>query len=140
MYKSRWFHRFINKTMRGGRKWKSEKILYDFLSWINLRTRKNGILLFHAVLHQIKPVLIVLPRRLGRRIYQVPVPLETMKQYKLALKWLMAAVKKNKRMPFGEALAHEIINILFFKKSEVLRKKNEVYASVIANRAYTHFR
>lgn len=114
--------------------------MYDFLSWINLRTRKNGILLFHAALHQIKPVLIVLPRRLGRRIYQVPVPLETIKQYKLALKWLMAAAKKNKRMPFGEALGQEIINIVFLKKSEVLRKKNELYESVIANRAYTHFR
>ncbi len=72
--------------MRHGKKGLSEKILIEMMKLINQKVSGNPLLVFHQALNQIKPVLTVLSRRVGRRIYQVPVPLQTIKQYKMALK------------------------------------------------------
>jgi len=72
--------------MRHGKKGIAEKILVKMLTILNQQGKGNAFLIFHQALNQIRPVLTVIPRRVGRRIYQVPVPLERKKQYKLALK------------------------------------------------------
>lgn len=69
-----------------GKKGISEKIMIKMLTTVNQKVGGNALLVFHQALSQIKPVLTVISRRVGRRIYQVPVPLATLKQYKTALK------------------------------------------------------
>lgn len=43
-------------------------------------------------------------------------------------------------MPVAENLATELLDTVFLKRSEVLRKKAELYETVVKNRAYTHYR
>lgn len=38
------------------------------------------------------------------------------------------------------ALSDEILQTVFFQRSEALKKKEAVYDSVILNRAYSHYR
>lgn len=139
-YESRWLNKLINKTMRHGKKGLSEKILMEMMQLINQKVSRNPLLVFHQALNQIKPVLTVLSRRVGRRIYQVPVPLQTVKQYKTALKWLTLIARNNRQNPVAETLAQELIDTVFFKRSEALKRKNELYETVVKNRAYTHYR
>jgi small subunit ribosomal protein S7 len=76
----------MNKTMSRGKKGLAEKTIIQFLTITNQQVSGNSLLIFHQALNQLKPVLTVISRRIGRRIYQVPVPLETLKQYKTSLK------------------------------------------------------
>lgn len=130
----------MNKLMRQGKKGLAEKIVVQMMTLINQRSQGNAILIFHEALDRIKPVLTVVSRRVGRRIYEIPVPIETMKQYKLALKWLVQIARKNSQLPVAETLANEILNTVFFKRSEALKRKNELYDLILRNRAYTHYR
>ncbi len=50
------------------------------------------------------------------------------------------AAKKNNQMPIAETLATELIDTVFFKRSDILRKKADLYDTVVKNRAYTHYR
>jgi ribosomal protein S7 len=53
---------------------------------------------------------------------------------------LVGTAKKNKQLPVAESLANEIISTVFFKRSETLKKKSELYDTVVKNRAYGHYR
>lgn len=72
--------------MRHGKKGVAEKNMIQMLTLINQTVGGNSLLVFHQALNLVKPVLTVISRRVGRRIYQVPVPLPTLKQYKTSLK------------------------------------------------------
>lgn len=81
----------MNKRRRQGKKGKAERIILERLTLVNRklgtkRTNGNALLIFHQALNQLRPVLTLVSRRIGRRFYQIPVPLPTFKQYKLALK------------------------------------------------------
>lgn len=72
--------------MRSGKKGHAEKILLSALTRINQRSHRNALILFHTAIEKLKPVLSIVLRRVGRRIYEVPVPVYDMKQYKIALR------------------------------------------------------
>lgn len=76
----------MNKFIKSGKKSIAEKMLLNLLVRINQTSNGNSVLLFHEALERIKPVLTVVIRRVGRRFYEVPVPLDPVKQYKFALR------------------------------------------------------
>ena len=100
-FQSVWLNKLQNRLMRHGKKGIAEKILVKMLTILNQQGKGNAFLIFHQALNQIRPVLTVIPRRVGRRIYQVPVPLERKKQYKLALKWITGLARNKKKTGGG---------------------------------------
>jgi len=126
--------------MKAGKKGKAEQIVTRFLIDLNQICLGNPHVIFHEVLENLKPALTVVTRRVGRRYYQVPVPVKTLRQYTIALSWIVAAVKENRRINASQVLTEEFVGAYFFKESEALRKKEQLYQTVIKNRAFNHYR
>jgi len=130
-----------NKLMHDGRRGAAEKIFFRVLSELNRYSPQgDGPKLFYAALERLKPTLITVTRRVGRNYYSVPVPLKGSRQYKLAFQWLLEAARKSRRATLHTSLAEEVVAVVSGRPSEALKKKEALYRSVVANRAYSHYR
>jgi small subunit ribosomal protein S7 len=130
-----------NKLMHDGRRGPAEKIFFKTLGELNRYNKKKvGYALFYKALERLKPALVTVVRRVGRNYYNVPVPIQGSRQYKIAFQWLLEVAKKNSRVPLYRGLADEIIAIISSSPSDALKKKEAMYRSVITNRAYSHYR
>ena len=140
LHQSRWLVKLTNRLMQDGKKGKAEKIVMEMLERINQDSQGNAVTIFHQALEQLKPILSLVRRQVGGRVYEIPVPVPPIKQYKFALTWLVEAAKKNKQVPLAEGLADELMGTVFSNRSEALKRKEELYTTAIKNRAYLHFR
>ncbi len=129
-----------NKLMRDGKKGQAEKLFLQTLKELNRYSQGQSATLIHTALERLKPSLITVLRRVGRNYYNVPVPVNGVKQYKIALRWLVEGARKNIGVPLSSSLADEVISTVASSHSEALKKKDVLYESVIRNRAYYHYR
>ena len=140
LYRSIWIAKLINKLTTSGKKTQAEKIMLDCLTHVNQASRGNVLLIVHEAIELLRPSLAIVVRRIGRRYYQVPVPLKIRRQHTMALNWLLTVVKGNSKAIAAETLAEELLNTYFLKRSESLRQKEQLYQTVIKNRAFNHYR
>lgn len=140
LYRSIWIAKLINKLTTSGKKTQAEKIMLDCLTHLNQASRGNVLLIVHEAIELLRPSLAIVVRRIGRRYYQVPVPLKIRRQHTMALNWLLTVVKGNSKAIAAETLAEELLNTYFLKRSESLRQKEQLYQTVIKNRAFNHYR
>lgn len=75
----------LNKIRSQGKKGRAERVFLRTLFVITQHTLGNTVLVFHEAVENIKPVLRIVLRRVGRRIYEVPVPVFSIKQYKVVI-------------------------------------------------------
>jgi small subunit ribosomal protein S7 len=75
-YNNELVSRFINKIMQRGKKGLAERIMYDAMELIQLRTGRDPVEVFEQAVYNATPVLEVKPRRVGGATYQVPVQIE----------------------------------------------------------------
>ena len=130
-----------NKFMRDGRKGPAEKLYFKTLRELNrYSTTGSGFALFYLALERLKPALVTVGRRVGRNNYQVPVPVQSPRQYKMAFQWLLEASRKGPRLPLHRCLAEEVIATLSTSPGEAVKKKEALYRAVVTNRAYSHYR
>ena len=71
-YQSLMLARFINKTMKNGKKSTAQRIVYDALDIIENTEKKGGMDVFEQAIRNTSPLLEVKPRRVGGATYQVP--------------------------------------------------------------------
>lgn len=134
--------KLINKVMKDGKKRLAEKHVYNALSEIKKKTKKDPVELFEKAVKTVSPRLEVRSRRVGGAAYQVPVEVRGRRKTHLALKWLIEAAreKPNKDFhTFGEKLAAEIISAAK-EQGEAVKKRDTVHKMAEANRAFAHFR
>ena len=71
--------------MHDGRKGSAEKIYFKTLRELNQYSNEGaGFALFYLALERLKPALVTVVRRVGGNYYQVPVPVQSPRQYKMA--------------------------------------------------------
>jgi len=73
--------KFVNLLMVDGKKSKSEKIVFNLLKFLHLKTQKPPVDVFFEALANISPRVTVQSVRVRRRSYQVPFPLSRSKQF-----------------------------------------------------------
>lgn len=130
-----------NKFMHDGRKGSAEKIYFKTLRELNQYSKEGaGFALFYLALERLKPALVTVVRRVGSNYYQVPVPVQSPRQYKMAFQWLLEGARTGSSLPLHQSLAEEVVAILSSSQSEGLKKKEALYKSVVTNRAYSHYR
>jgi ribosomal protein S7 len=141
LYKASLLITLQNKLMHDGRKGPAEKVFLATLKELN-RYSKGGsaTTLFYTALDRLKPALITVVRRVGRNYYNVPVPLEGPKQYKIAFQWLLEAGRKKSRSSLPRRIVGEVIATISSSHSEAFKKKEAMYRTVVTNRAYSHYR
>ena len=130
---------FINRVMRGGKKSVAARIVYDSFDLIEDRTKKNPLEVFETAIKNVSPAMEVKPRRVGGATYQVPMEVPHHRQFALATRWILGAIRARPGKSFSEKLAAELMDAANNTGSSI-RKREEVHKMAEANRAFSHYR
>jgi len=132
--------RFINCMMKEGKKSLAARNFYKAIEILSETAPENdGFQVFEAALKNVKPMNEVKSRRIGGSNYQVPVRVRWERQTTLAIRWLVAEIRKRKEKTFAERLATELREASSGVGS-AMRKRETVHKMAEANRAFSHFK
>jgi small subunit ribosomal protein S7 len=130
---------FTHKLMHSGKKSTAERVMYNTLTIIEQRTRRNPMETFEQAVRNAMPVLEVRPRRVGGATYQIPLEVRPERQLSLAMRWLLAAARARKGRPISERLAAELMDAAS-GQGVTIKKRDDTHRMAEANRAFVHYR
>ena len=131
--------KFMNSIMIDGKKSTAERIVYGALEQVQEKTGRSGLEIFHEALENVKPLVEVRSRRVGGATYQVPTEVRPVRAQALALRWVIAGMKKRSETTTNERLAGELLDASNNRGSAV-KKKEDTHKMAEANRAFAHYR
>ncbi len=131
--------KFINYTMKHGKRSVAERAFYSALDMVKDRSGQDGIEVFRTALNNVKPAVEVKSRRIGGATYQVPVEVRAERRTQLAMRWLIGFARSRPENTFAERLAAEL---LMASKNEgpSIKKREDTHRMAEANRAFAHCR
>lgn len=138
-YNSEQVQSFINRVMKDGKKSVATRLVYETFDIMEERTGKDPLELFEQAIENASPVMEVRPRRVGGATYQVPMEVPPHRQFALATRWILGAVRSRTGKAFPELLADELLDAANGTGSAVHRRE-ESHRMAKANRAFSHFR
>ncbi len=131
--------RLINYVMVRGQKETARKIVYGAFEIIKKEKENNDpVEVYNAAIRNAGPLMEVRSRRVGGANYQVPREVRPERRVALALRWLIAAARKQKGTPMHKALAKELL-LASKEEGEAVKKRDDVHKMAEANRAFAHF-
>ncbi|PIS14590.1 30S ribosomal protein S7 [Candidatus Shapirobacteria bacterium CG09_land_8_20_14_0_10_39_12] len=134
--------KFINRSMRSGKKSVAQQNIYDALKLIKEKLNQDGLMVFRQAVENVKPQVEVRSRRVGGAAYQIPTPVRGDRKESLAIRWLIQAAQKkpNKEFhTFAEKLVAELIDA-YNNTGGAIKKKEDTRRMADANKAFSHFR
>ncbi len=131
--------KFINIMMLHGKKSTSAGFIYEALKRLEKDFNEEAITVFYKALDNIRPRVIVKPRRIGGATYQVPLEVTKPKGYSIAMHWLRDFVRNKKDKPTSVKLYDEIANA-YREEGPIIKKRNDTHRMADANRAFAHFK
>ena len=129
--------KFINMTMRKGKKFLAQKIVYKAFNYIGEKTKKDPLEVFNQAIKEASPRMNTKPKRVGGATYQVPMEVNEKRQVYLAIDWILEAAKKKKGEPMAEKLAEELI-LAAKGGGGAVKKRIGVEKMAEANKAFAH--
>ena len=138
-YKSSIIPKLINSIMYDGKKTIPEKIVYDAIDKIKLKSKEEPITIFNEAINNIRPTVEVRSRRVGGATYQVPVEVKSKRSQALALRWIIDASRKRKDKKMSDKLFNEIYDA-YQNKGSAFKKKEDTHKMAESNKAFAHFR
>lgn len=140
-YGSKVVQKFINVIMNEGKKSLARKIVYGALEVLGKSVsndKAKTLELLDKVLTNVKPQVEVKARRVGGRVYQVPIQVRPRRAQSLALNWIIESSKKRKGKTMLEKLAKELVDASE-GNGESVKKRASVHKMADANRAFSHY-
>ncbi|MBT4922075.1 MAG: 30S ribosomal protein S7 [Rickettsiales bacterium] len=132
--------KFINFVMEQGKKTVAEAIVYDAFDMMQEKGKKEDPLeAFVEAIAAVEPRLEVKSRRVGGATYQVPIDVEKGRANVLAIRWILAAVKKRKERTASARLYSEVMDILSGRGNSLKTREN-THKMAEANRAFAHYK
>ena len=131
--------KFINMLMLDGKKSLAEKIFYDAMQNIEMKTGQPAMNVFRQALQNAKPILEVRSRRVGGATYQVPMEVSYRRRDSLARRWLVQHSRARSGKTMAQRLAGELLDAARGDGGAV-RKKEDVHRMADANKAFAHYR
>src|SRR5258708_29736119 len=107
-YRNIYVAMFINRMMRGGKKSVARSVMYNALTLVEDRARRDPIEVFEQALNNAAPAVEVKPKRVGGSTYQVPMEVDPGRGRALAMRWLLAAARARSGRNMSEKLAGEL--------------------------------
>ena len=130
----------INRIMKGGKRSKAERIVYDALADIGGRTSGGDPLsVIKRAVENVKPSLEVKSRRVGGATYQVPIEVRPKRSTTLALRWIVQYARIRREHSMAERLAGELLDASNGVGAAVKRRE-DTHKMAEANRAFAHYR
>ena len=131
--------RFVSCLFRQGKKSVGEKIFYDALDLVKVRTDKEGVQVFEQAVDNVKPIIQVRSRRVGGQTYQVPVEVRQDERLSLSFRWLITYAKGRGEKTMAQRLAGELLDASS-GQGQAVQRREETHRMAEANRAFAHYR
>ena len=138
-YKSTIIPKLINSIMYDGKKTVAEKIIYDAIEKIKIKSKDEPLNVFNDAINNIRPTVEVRSRRVGGATYQVPVEVKSKRSQALALRWLVDASRKRNDKKMSDKIFNEIYDA-YQNRGSAIKKKEDTHKMAESNKAFAHFR
>lgn len=129
--------KFINYTMKKGKKLLAQKIIYGAFLEVQEKTEKNPLEIFSQALKNATPRMETRPKRVGGATYQVPMEVKKDRQTTLAMRWILEATRKKKGKEMKKKLAEELI-LAAKGEGGAIKKRYNTERMAEANKAFAH--
>ncbi len=130
---------FINRMMRNGKKSTARRVMYEAMTLVEARSKRNALEVFDQAIRNATPNIEVKPRRVGGSTYQIPVEVEPHRRNALAMRWILAAARTRGGKGMPEKLAAELLDASQGQGAAV-KKKDDTHRMAEANRTFAHYR
>lgn len=134
------FKLFLRSLSRAGKLQKVEHRFFKSLILLKFKLRLNPLLVFLFLLSEVRVLITLKSIRLGSKVFNVPVPLNSQKQISLSLRLIVSSIIESSQ---PVSLTRKLYLEMFFllqKKSTVYKKVQECYKKAFINRAFSHYR
>ncbi len=138
-YNSTLISKFINLSLKRGKKSTAERIIYNAMEIIKQKTKEDPLKAFEKAIENTRPVLETKSRRVGGATYQVPVEVPIERSTSVAVRWLLNYARERSGKSMEEKLAAEIIDAMN-NRGGAIKKREDTHKMAEANRAFAHYR
>ncbi|MBI3380016.1 30S ribosomal protein S7 [Candidatus Gottesmanbacteria bacterium] len=141
LFANKLLSRFINRTMRDGKKSVAQRMIYAAFDKIKEKNL-DPLSVFQGALQNVGPRFEVRPRRVGGASYQVPMEVRGERRVSLAIRWLIAAANNRSSKEyhtFADKLSAELLDA-YNNAGEAIKKRDLMQRNAEANRAFAHFK
>jgi len=123
-----------------GKKATAQRIFYNAMKQIKKRMgeQANELEIFQTAVENVKPTVEVRSKRVGGATYQVPMPVNKVRQQSLAIRWIIHAARARKGKPMYLKLADELL-AAYRREGEAMTKRENTIKMAEANKAFAHF-
>ena len=139
IYNSRLVTLLVSRILQSGKKSLAQKIVYQALEIISVKTEENPILVLEKAVKNVTPQVEVKARRVGGSTYQVPIEIRAYRGTNISLKWITEFARTRSGKSMAGKLANELIDAAK-EAGNAIRKKEQVHKMAEANKAFAHFR
>jgi small subunit ribosomal protein S7 len=138
-YNSTLISKFINLSLKRGKKSTAERIIYNAMEIIKQKTKEDPLKAFEKAIENTRPVLETKSRRVGGATYQVPIEVPIERSTSVAVRWLLNYARERSGKSMEEKLAAEIIDAMN-NRGGAIKKREDTHKMAEANRAFAHYR
>lgn len=138
-YNSTLVSKFINVTMRRGKKSLAEKIIHGSMDILKAKMKEDPLKVMERAVENVRPLLETKSRRVGGATYQVPVEVPADRSLSLAVRWIVQFAKERSGKSMQEKLAAEIMDAVN-NRGGAIKKKEDTHKMAEANRAFAHYK
>ncbi|MCU0225304.1 MAG: 30S ribosomal protein S7 [Acidobacteria bacterium] len=131
--------KFINSIMKDGKRTTAERIFYEAMEKIQLKTSDDPMKVFRRAIDNVKPVMEVKSRRVGGSNYQVPIEVAPKRRTSLAFRWILQYAKARPERTMIDKLAAELMDAAA-ERGGAIKKREDVHKMAEANKAFAHYR
>lgn len=135
------YNKIINFITKKGNKVQANKIVNTAFDVVSKETGLSFNTILSKLFFKLNSFVEVKRVKIRRGFHLVPFPISPKRSTYLIIKWLLQAVKEDKRrVPLSEKLSSEIILTITSSNSKSLSIKTTNISQVLANRSNIHFR
>jgi small subunit ribosomal protein S7 len=138
-YNSSLISRFINLSLKKGKKSTAERVIYNAMEIVKQKTKEDPLKAFQKAIENTRPVLETKSRRVGGATYQVPVEVPMERSTAVAVRWLLNYARERSGKSMEEKLAAEVIDAMN-NRGGAIKKREDTHKMAEANRAFAHYR
>ena len=129
----------VNKVMLRGKRSLAERIVYDAMDLISVRTGDDSLATVKRAVENVKPPLEVKSRRVGGATYQVPMEVRAPRANTLAIRWIVDFARARREKTMSECLAAELMDAAN-GLGAAMKRRDDMQKMAESNKAFAHYR
>ncbi len=126
---------FIKKILKCGKKRLAEKIIFNILKLIEIKTNHEPIFILEKAIRNISPRIKLKTQQIGGTTRQLPILLNIRQSIYIAIGWIINLSKKRSEKGIINKITNEILDATKGIGSAI-RKKEEIHKMAKINKAY----